>query len=76
LPSGYLIASVGQESLLKDLATMNLTPLVITDLEGTLKVSDDVSLLEEILTYKTIVDSVGLWNILDDEVFKEHWIRS
>ena len=62
--------------MLKDLATMNVTPLVIVDLEGTLKVSDDVSLLEEILTYKTIVDSVGLWNILDDEVFKEHWIRS
>ena len=45
-------------------------------LKGTLKVSDELSLLEERLTYRTIVDSVRLWNILDEEVFKEQWVRS
>ena len=36
-----------------------------------LKVSDDVSLVEEISTHKVLVDSVGLWNGSDEDVFKK-----
>ena len=37
-----------------------------------LKVSDDVSLVEEISTHKVLVDSVGLWNVSDEDVFREN----
>ena len=36
-----------------------------------LKVSDDVSLVEEISTHKVLVDSVGLWNGSDEDIFKK-----
>jgi hypothetical protein len=36
-----------------------------------LKVSDDVSLVEETSTHKVHVDSVGLWNDLDIDIFKK-----
>jgi hypothetical protein len=36
-----------------------------------LKVSDDVSLVEEIATHKVLVGSAGLWNCSDENVFKK-----
>jgi hypothetical protein len=36
-----------------------------------LKVSDDVSLVEKISTHKVLVDSAGLWNGSDEDVFKK-----
>ena len=36
-----------------------------------LKVSDDVSLVEEISTHKVLVDSVGLWNGSGEDVVKK-----
>ncbi|MBC8288262.1 MAG: response regulator [Nitrospinae bacterium] len=71
-PIGNLIESSDKESLLEDLATRNVGPLAITDLEVTLKTSDEVSLVAEIPTHKTLVDSVGLWNVSDEDVFKEN----
>jgi len=36
-----------------------------------LKVSDDVSLVEEMSTDKVLVDSVGLWNGSGEDIFKK-----
>ena len=69
---GDLIESDDKESLLEDLATRNVGPLAITDLKVTLKTSDDVSLVETMPTHKILVDSVGLWNVSDEDVFKEN----
>jgi len=69
-PIGNLVESSDKENLLEDLATKHVGPLAITDLEVTLKVSDDVSLVEEMATHKVLVDSVGLWNVSDEDVFK------
>jgi CheY-like chemotaxis protein len=71
-PIGNLIESSDKERLLEDLATKNVGPMAITDLEVVLKVSDDVSLVEEMSTHKVLVDSVGLWNVSDEDVFKEN----
>ena len=71
-PIDNLIATSDNESLLEDLATKNVGPLAITDLEVILKVSDEVSLVEEMSTHKVLVDSVGLWNVSDEDVFKEN----
>lgn len=70
-PIGDLIESSDKESLLKDLATQQVGPMAIFDLEVMLKVSDDVSLVEEMPTQKILVDSVGIWNVSDEDVFKE-----
>jgi hypothetical protein len=37
-----------------------------------LKVSDDLSLVSEMSTQNTLVDSVGLWNVSDEDVFKDN----
>lgn len=71
-PIGNLIESNDKESLLEDLATKHVGPLAITDLEVILKVSDDVSLVDEMSTQKILVDSVGLWNVSDEDVFREN----
>ena len=71
-PIGNLIESSDKESLLEDLATKHVGPLAITDIEVILKVSDDVSLVEEMSTRKVLVDSVGLWNVSDEDVFREN----
>lgn len=67
-----LIESDEKESLLQDLATKQVGPLAISDLEVTLKVSDDVSMVSEISKQKFLVDSVGLWNVSDEDVFREN----
>jgi len=68
-PVGDLIESDDKESLLKDLATKHVGPLAITDLEVKIKVSDEVSLVTEMPTQTILVDSVGLWNVPDEDVF-------
>lgn len=70
-PIGDLIESDDKESLLKDIATRCVGPMATTDLEVTLKVSNEVTLVEEMSTCKILVDSVGLWNVSDEEVFRE-----
>jgi DNA-binding response OmpR family regulator len=71
-PIGDLIVSEDKESLLEALATRYVGPLAITDLAVTIKVSDDVSLVEEMATQNILVDSVGLWNVSDEDVFREN----
>ena len=71
-PIGNLIESSDKESLLEDLATKHVGPMAITDLEVVLKVSDDVSLVEEMSSLKVLVDSVGLWSVSDEDVFREN----
>ena len=71
-PVGELIESDNKENLLNDLATRHVGPLAITDLEVKLKISDKVSLIEEMSTQTILVDSVGLWNVLDEDVFKNN----
>ena len=71
-PISDLIESSDKESLLKDLGTQNVGPLGITDLDVVLKISDDVSLVEELPTQRFLVDSVGLWNVSDEDVFRKN----
>jgi DNA-binding response OmpR family regulator len=70
-PIGDLIESDDKDSLLKDLATQHVGPLAISDLEVKLKISDEVSLVSEMPIQKVLVDSVGLWNVSDEDVFRE-----
>ena len=71
-PIGDLIESENKESLLQSLATRNVGPLAISDLEVNLKVSNEVSLVTELSNQKILVDSVGLWNVSDEDVFREN----
>ena len=71
-PVSELIESDNKENLLNDLATRHVGPLAITDLEVKLTISDEVSLIEEMSTQTILVDSVGLWNVLDEDVFKNN----
>lgn len=71
-PVGDLIESDNKENLLKDLATRHVGPLAITDLEVKLKLSDEVSQVVEMSTQTILVDSVGLWNVSDEDVFKNN----
>ena len=71
-PIDNLVESSEKKSLLEDLATKHVGPMVITGLEVIFKVSNDVSLEEEMSTHKVLVDSVGLWNCLDVDVFKKN----
>ena len=71
-PVGELIESDNKENLLNDLATRHVGPLAITDLDVKLKISDEVSLIEEMSTQTILVDSVGLWSVPDEDVFKNN----
>ena len=71
-PVGELIESNNKENLLEDLATRHVGPLAITDLEVKLKISDEVSEVVAMSTQTTFVDSVGLWNVPDEDVFKNN----
>jgi len=71
-PVGELIESDNKENLLNDLATRHVGPLAITALEVKLKISGKVSLIEEMSTQTILVDSVGLWNVPDEDVFKNN----
>jgi DNA-binding response OmpR family regulator len=71
-PVGDLIESDNKESLLQELATKQVGPLAISDLEVNMKISDDVSLVSEISNLKIHVDSVGLWDVSDEDVFREN----
>ena len=71
-PVGELIESDNKENLLEDLATRHVGPLAITDLEVKLKISDEVSEVVEMSTQTIFVDSVGLWNVPDEDVFKNN----
>ncbi len=71
-PVEDLIVSDDKENLLESLATRHVGPLAITDLKVTMKISDEVSLVEEMATLNILVDSVGLWNVSDEDVFKNN----
>ena len=71
-PIGELIDSDNKENLLDDLATRQVGPLAITDLEVRIKVSEEVSLSDQMPTVKINVDSIGLWNVPDEDVFKNN----
>ena len=71
-PIADLIECIDKENLLQALATKNVGPLAITDLEVKLKVSDDISLVSKMSTQNILVDSVGLWNVSGEDVFKDN----
>ena len=71
-PAGDLIELDDKEDLLEKLATKHVGPLATSDLEVELKVSDEASLVEEMPTQKFFVDSVGLWNVSDEDVFRDN----
>ena len=71
-PIGELVELDNKKNLLKDLATRHVGPLAITDLEMKLKLSDEVSQVVEMSTQTILVDSVGLWNVSDEDVFKNN----
>ncbi len=66
-----MIESEHKEDLLEKLATKNVGPLAVTDLIVKLKVSDEVGLVEEMPACDFLVDSVGIWNIPDEQVFRD-----
>ncbi|MBT5868336.1 MAG: response regulator [Nitrospinaceae bacterium] len=71
-PIADLIVSDEKESLLDSLATRHVGPLAVTDLAVTIKISEEVSLVEEMAAQNILVDSVGLWNVSDEDVFKNN----
>jgi len=71
-PIADLIESNDKENLLENLATQYVGPLATTELEVKFKVSDDSSLVEEMSVQKFSIDSVGLWNVPDEDVFKKN----
>lgn len=73
--SGQLIDNIivndNKDDLLEKLATKNVGPLAVSDLRVKFKVSEDLGLAEEMPTCDFLVDSVGLWNVPDEQVFKD-----
>jgi len=70
-PIGDLIESEDKENLLQELATRNVGPLSVDDLEVKLKVNAELSLSEEMPHMTINVDCVGLWDATDEEVFRD-----
>jgi PAS domain-containing protein len=70
-PIGDLIESENKENLLQELATRNVGPLSVDDLKVKLKVNDELSLSEEMPHMTINVDCVGLWDVTDEEVFRD-----
>jgi len=71
-PIGDLVESEDKERLLESLGTKYVGPMAISDLEVKLKVSNEISLSEQMPTVTLNVDCVGLWNVSDEEVFKDN----
>ena len=69
---GELIQSDNKEYLLQDLTTQDNGPLAIIDLEIKIKFSNEVSLAAEMSAQKILVDSFVLWNVPDEDVFKNN----
>jgi len=71
-PISDLIESGDITGILEDLCTKHVGPLAISDLVVKLKVSDESSLSQEMPTTTIKVDCVGLWNVPDEDVFKDN----
>lgn len=71
-PISDLIESEDKESILEGLGTKYVGPLAINDLVVKLKVSDESSLSQEMPTITIKVDCVGLWNVPDEDVFRDN----
>lgn len=70
-PLAELIASENKENVLEEIATRYVGPLAPADIDVELKVNVDSSIYEVMKTSKALVSSVGLWDVPDEEVFKD-----
>lgn len=65
-----LIASDNKEALVEEIATRYVGPLAPTDIAVELEANKDSSVYEVMQTSKILISSVGIWNVSDEEVFK------
>lgn len=70
-PVEYFIVSDHRESLMTGLATKYVGALSSTDLEVEFRTNRQSTVSEQIETQKYLIDSVGLWNVPDEDVFKK-----
>ena len=69
-PLGDLIASENKDEIIEGIATRYVGPLATTELEVNMKINETSALFEEMKTLKVLIDSTGIWNIPDEEVFR------
>jgi PAS domain S-box-containing protein len=65
-----LIATDNKNELIEEIATRHVGPLAPIDIAVELEVNADSTIYELIQTSKILVSSVGIWNVPDEEVFK------
>jgi PAS domain S-box-containing protein len=65
------IASDNKEDLIEEIATRYVGPLAPTDISVEFKVNKDSTIYGQMQTMKTLVSSLGMWNVSDEEVFKK-----
>lgn len=65
-----LIASDNKNALVEEIATRHVGPLAPIDIAVELKVNMDSTVYEVMRTSKVLISSVGIWNVPDEEVFK------
>ncbi len=66
-----LIVSDEKEDVLAELATKYVGPLATSDLEVILKVNSDSTIFEHMQSRKFSVYAVGIWDVSDEDAFKE-----
>ncbi|MBC8283559.1 MAG: response regulator [Nitrospinae bacterium] len=69
-PLVELIASDNKDALVEEIATRYVGPLAPIDITVELEVNMDSTVYEVMQTSKILVSSVGIWNVSDEEVFK------
>jgi CheY-like chemotaxis protein len=69
-PIEDLIASTNKDEVLEGIATKYVGPLATSELEVELKVNEASALFGEMETLRVLIDSTGIWNVPDEEVFK------
>ncbi len=67
---GDLIELEAEEEVLDELATKHVGPLATNDLELRFKVNPDSTIFEHMQTRKFSIYSVGMWDVSDEDAFK------
>jgi PAS domain S-box-containing protein len=65
-----LIATGNKNELVEEIATRSVGPQAPIDIAVELKINADSTIYELMQTSKVLVSSVGIWNVSDEEVFK------
>jgi two-component system sensor kinase FixL len=70
-PIDSLIEADDMEDVVAELATRYVGPLATSDLEVVLKVNADSTIFEHMQSRKFSVYAVGMWDVSDEDAFKE-----